>query len=96
MSSVLLQLTPSPKRLCDLLESCLDLSTYLPVSLTIEGSFQAIVTAEARAIDAGMQPYIDEEIGLYMYKLQRLQTLIYLNGFTDCFMKISLHSSERL
>ena len=26
--------------------------------------------------------------------LQRLQKLIYLKLFTDCFMKISVHSSE--
>ena len=27
---------------------------------------------------------------------QRLQTLIYLHLFTDCFMKISLQSSEQI
>ena len=29
------------------------------------------------------------------YDLQRLQKLIYLYLFTDCFMKISLQSSEQ-
>ena len=29
---------------------------------------------------------------LYEHYVQRLQKLIYLHLFTDCFMKISLHS----
>ena len=42
-------------------------------------------------------PHIETEpIKIFFHNFQSLQKLIYLHLFTDCFMKISVQSSEQI
>ena len=49
-----------------------------------------------RHTDSLIDLYLDKNIHNLLANTQRLQKLIYLNLFTDCFMKISLQSSEQV